>query len=362
MVLVDWTHMSRRASGIERITAELFSAEALAPLSVGVVRGPTGGKLGMLLGQQLNLPVRALWDRSSVVLFPGYPPSLTFGLHRDRSVMYVHDLFLATRSSDLNLAGRYYLAPQFKTALRRLRYFLTNSHTTAHELASWVGADAEIRTYRPKVRNVFGLSSARPPSPEIEAGRPLIVGTIGTIEPRKNLVAALRVCEALAVRLERPVELHVLGRAGWGPDAEVLAAHPAIRLLGYLPDDAARQAIEQFDLYLTTSHDEGLGLPLLEVQFGGLAVVAPDKPVFREVLAASGTFIDPEKPARTAEAIAELISRPEWQQSARALATANIARWNAAAADDRRDVVAFLEKLERAAAIRAVGRLNLSPK
>lgn len=31
-IVVDQTHMARRASGIERVTRELFSSEALAPL------------------------------------------------------------------------------------------------------------------------------------------------------------------------------------------------------------------------------------------------------------------------------------------------------------------------------------------
>ena len=31
-IVVDQTHMARRASGIERVTRELFSREALAPL------------------------------------------------------------------------------------------------------------------------------------------------------------------------------------------------------------------------------------------------------------------------------------------------------------------------------------------
>ena len=54
-----------------------------------------------------------------------------------------------------------------------------------------------------------------------------------------------------------------------------------------------KRVLEAADVYLCTSHDEGLGLPLLEAQFAGLPIVAPDKPVFREVLAGSGTFIDP---------------------------------------------------------------------
>ncbi|MDX2288232.1 MAG: glycosyltransferase [Hyphomicrobiaceae bacterium] len=336
MLIIDWTHMSRRASGIERITAELFSAEALAPLAVRTVGG--GGKLSMIVRQQALIPTLLLANPRSLAVFPGYPPALPISLMRGRSVLYVHDLFLMTRRQDLNRAGRVYLAPQFSAAVRRLRYFLTNSETTARELAQHTRADAEIRTYRPRVRNVFALSRA----PEPPARRDtVIVGTIGTIEPRKNLLAAAGIVEALAERLGQRVELHVLGRRGWGADAEALARLPHVRLLGFLPDAEARAAIAGFDLYLSTSHDEGLGLPLLEAQYGGVPVIAPDKPVFREVLGRSGTFIDPARPNAAADAIAALLSEPEWRQRAAALAAENIVRWNDAAARDHHDAIAF---------------------
>lgn len=346
MLLVDWTHMARRASGIERITQELFSAEALAPLPVSKVSGQ-GGRVEMFAQQQLALPARAIANSQAVTLFPGYPPALPFSLLRNRTVMYVHDLFLVTRPHDLNSAGKYYLAPQFKQAIRRLKYFLTNSETTQNELSGFVAPDAEMLTYRPGVRNVFGLSDERTPR-NIEA--PLIIGTIATIEPRKNLLAAARICAALAERINRSAEFHIIGRPGWGDDAAALAAKPHVKMLGYLDDDAARQAISRFDLFLTASHDEGLGLPLLEAQYAGLAVAAPDKPVFREVLDTSGTYLDSNNPAAASEALAALVAKPDWQRGSAVTAVANIARWNALALRDRQAVMTFLQARLRAAA------------
>lgn len=339
MLLVDWTHMARRASGIERITKELFSAEALAPLAVTAVSG-NGTRAAMLAQQQFVLPARALADRRAVALFPGYPPSVLFSRMRDRTVLYVHDLFLITRPHDLNGAGKYYLAPQFKQAIRRLKYFLTNSETTANELAGFVAPDAKIQTYRPAVRNVFGLTAN---AVSRRSDVPLVIGTVATIEPRKNLIAAARICDAASVVLKRNVEFHIIGRQGWGDDAAVLGRMPHVRLLGYLDDDAARQAIGRFDMFLTASHDEGLGLPLLEAQYAGLAVAAPDKPVFREVLGASGTYLDTSDAEASAGTLAALVAMPGWQEQSAASAASNIARWNALAARDRDAVIDFLQ-------------------
>ena len=348
MLLVDWTHMARRASGIERITRELFSSEALAPLPVTAVMGQES-RGAMMAQQQLALPARALADRRAVMLFPGYPPALPFTLMRERTVMYVHDLFLVTRPQDLNGAGKYYLAPQFKQAIRRLKYFMTNSETTSQELSGFIRGDAEVQTYRPAVRNVFGLSAnAAPRDPEA----PLVIGTIATIEPRKNLIVAARICEALAAVLKRDVEFHIIGRRGWGDDASALAAMPHVQLLGYLDDGAARQAIGRFDVFLTASHDEGLGLPLLEAQYAGLAVAAPDKPVFREVLGTSGNYLDTTDVGASARTLAALVATPDWRQRSIAAAANNIARWNALAAHDRDAVIGFLQTRIDAAARR----------
>ena len=52
-ILVDETHCGRHVTGLERITLELFSAAALAPLPVTPVRA--SGRKAMMLRQTLDL-------------------------------------------------------------------------------------------------------------------------------------------------------------------------------------------------------------------------------------------------------------------------------------------------------------------
>jgi len=159
---------------------------------------------------------------------------------RERTVLYVHDLFLLTRKQDLNWAARFYMAHSFRWAITRLRYFLANSETTKRQLAQKVSKDARIELYRPRVDNVFQL---RVGSKEQKANGTLIVGALGTIEPRKNFLASARICEALSNVMRRPVELHIIGRAGWGSDFQQLSTTPNVRLHGPLADGAARRVI-----------------------------------------------------------------------------------------------------------------------
>jgi glycosyltransferase involved in cell wall biosynthesis len=342
-IWLDHSHMGRRASGIERVTSELFSASALLPFrSKAYLAG--AGRFSVVAAQMFGIPWSAVRNRHDVFVFPGFPPSPYFSMVPDRSVLYVHDLFLLTRREHLNTAGKYYMAPLFRLATKRFRNFLTNSEDTARKLRAYCDPNASVMPYRPRIRNVLGLSvgdrcnlPARP--------NKLRVVALGTIEPRKNFIAAATVCEELSKRLGCAVELHIIGRSGWGDDARILSTKADVILHGFLNDRQAGEILSASDLYLCTSHEEGLCLPLLEAQFGGLAVAAPDGPVFREVLGPSGIFIEPGRPGRSAELIAQALSKTDWRQLACEASIANIDRWNRLAEKDRHDVLGFFDRL-----------------
>lgn len=345
LLVVDRTHLGRRASGIERITEDLFSDAALRPLPVQGFGESITGRLAVMAAQMARVPAAMAARPATVWAFSGFPPSPLTVLFRERAVMYVHDLFLITRRQDLNRAAKIYMSAPFRFAVERLRYFLVNSATTADALAPRVGPDAQIRLYRPSVGNVFDLSPTVAPRP---ADAPFVLGAIGTVEPRKNLPAAAAIASELGRRLGRAVELHVVGRPGWGTDAATLSALPHVKLHGFLPEAEARRAIGRFDALICTSHDEGLGLPLIEAQYGGLQAIAPGKPVFHEVLGSSGLFIEPDDVSASAATLAARFGEADWRERATAAAGANIARWNGLAEDDRTKVVAFLsERLGR---------------
>lgn len=344
MILVDHTHLGRTVTGLERITLELFSAEALAPLPVEPVTA--SGTLGLILAQQLLLPARLLADRRAVLLAPGFPPSIPASLFGARVVPYIHDCFLLTRPQDLSRKAALYMAPAFRRAVARLPWFLVNSRTTASELAAFARPDAEITLYRPEVRDVFGIgaeAAARAASARrVERGGPLRLIALGTVEPRKNLLAAAAIVEILRSRHGWDAVLDVVGRPGWGGEAERLEGRPGVVLHGYREREEVRDLLARAHAFISTSHDEGLGLPLLEAQYAGLPVIAPDKPVFREVLDRSGEFVDPADPAAAAALVDRLVIRPGVFLTAAADAMANVERWNAAARGDRS---ALIEKL-----------------
>lgn len=330
-VYLDLSHLGRHVTGLERISIELFQDARFEGADVRHVRSRS--TLGMILVQQLWLPLLALLNPRAYFVFPGFPSSPLFALWPRRTVLYVHDLFLITRKPDLSAKARLYMARPFAFAVRHLKYFLVNSETTAAELARYVTPGAAIVPYRPVVRNVFALDSTNKPAPS--RSKPLQLVSLGTLEPRKNYTAAAAIRDRLAALWPSPVSLGIVGRDGWGEERARLEAREGVTLHGYLPGPEIKRLIESADLYLCTSHEEGLGLPLLEAQFSGIPVAAPDQPVFREVLGASGLYIDPADPEASARIIRDALSDPQWISRARDAARTNLERWNARAARDR---------------------------
>lgn len=339
-LVVDFSHVHRKTTGIERVSLDLFSPEKLGMCPADHVRATSS--LTMLRAQWLTLPLRALLSRKDLFLCPGFPPSLPLTLLAGkRLITYVHDLFLIERYQDLNRTAKYYMRPSFSFAVRHGKHFLVNSRFTEAELRKYCAPDAVIRLARPPVANAFGLS----PSSAIKSNDgPLRLICIGTVEPRKNFLYAAQIRKRLTKIIDRAVELHIIGRAGWGVDAQALAAEENVILHGYCTSDEARTLISRADLFLSTSRDEGLGLPLLEVQHGGVCVVATDIPAYREVLGTSGCLVPLDQADEAARKIADLLAEEGWRESHKRSALTNVLAWNETAEKDRADFLKWIDE------------------
>lgn len=339
-IYVDHTHLGRHVTGLERITLELFSPEALAPLEVTPVTARGTGR--MVATQTFGLPLR-MAKSSSVLLCPGFPPSPLLRPFAARVIPYIHDVFLLSRRSDLSRRARLYMAEPFRIAVRNYPRFFVNSVDTKRKLAAYCRPDAEIVLYRPPVRNVFNLSSAKRADRTKNLALRLVA--LGTVEPRKNFVAAAKVLTALRDRGLDGATLEIVGRQGWGNDWNMLETCPGVILHGYQPVERVNQILRDADAFICTSHEEGLGLPLLEAQYAGLPVIAPDGAIFREVLGQSGIFIDPTNIALSARSIAEALSTPDWRALYIAYGTENLVRWNTLATSDREAVINLVAQI-----------------
>ena len=136
--------------------------------------------------------------------------------------------------------------------------------------------------------------------PVPEPNRSLNLLMVGTVEPRKGYLQVLQAMQLLWQR-EIPLNLTIVGREGWRglPDDQRRSLPETLALLQQLgrrypqqlrwlngaSDEELLAEYARADALLAASYGEGFGLPLVEARQNGLAVIARDLPVFREVMA-----------------------------------------------------------------------------
>ena len=119
---------------------------------------------------------------------------------------------------------------------------------------------------------------------------------VGTLEPRKNLAAAVQ-----AARLAG-VELRVAGAPGWGGVA-------AEGWLGEPTDEQLAALLRGARCLLYPSLYEGFGLPVLEAMACGTPVVTSRGGATEEVAGGAAVLVDPRDPAAIAAGIEEATHR-----------------------------------------------------
>jgi glycosyltransferase involved in cell wall biosynthesis len=122
------------------------------------------------------------------------------------------------------------------------------------------------------------------------AGRPYFI-VLGTLEPRKNISALLKVVQRLVAEGAWPPDLSVkiVGGRGWLDDGMHSRSNPLESLgivdrLGYVPREVLPALLAGAEALLMPSLYEGFGMPVAEALAVGCPVVCSDIPPFREII------------------------------------------------------------------------------
>lgn len=128
---------------------------------------------------------------------------------------------------------------------------------------------------------------------------------VGTLEPRKNLVA---LTSAMALgAFSAP--LVIVGPSGWG-QVEVGDAV----VLGELPTAQVHALMAAASVLAYPSHLEGFGLPVLEAMAQGTPVLVTAGTAPEEIAGDAGVAVDTRDPVAIADAIAGLLEDPSQRE------------------------------------------------
>ncbi len=123
--------------------------------------------------------------------------------------------------------------------------------------------------------------------------------SVGTLEPRKNLLSLLLAYERLPASIQSRWPLAIVGMRGWkdrkiANGIELLERRGIIRLLGYIPDEILPFVYAGAALFVYPSIYEGFGLPPLEAMASGVPTVVSNRASLPEVVGDAGLCVEPD--------------------------------------------------------------------
>lgn len=237
-------------------------------------------------------------------------------------VATVHDLIPLRCPGAVSRRYRLLFRALIGRAVRAARFVMTDAEYTRREiLESFPVAPHKVVT----VPLAAGPSFTPDPDP---VGRRRVCSRHGlgqryllfvsVFEPRKNIPLLVDAFEIF--RREYPhgsaFQLALAGGAGWhGAEiAETVRRRgldPAVRILGYVPEEDLPWLYRGAELVVVPSRYEGFGLSALEAMACGAPVLAANASSLPEIVGDAGEFFALDDPDLLARRIAELTAAPE---------------------------------------------------
>ncbi len=256
-------------------------------------------RMAVWLGHRMHLPFDRLLPPGTRLFHATehlLPP-----LHGIPSVLTVHDLIFERFPQYHKRLNIFFLTHTMPIFVRRASAIIAISQATKQELIARYAVpehkihvihEAPAPHFRPqseaairRVRQRYGLP-------------PRYILTVGTLEPRKNLIRLLEAFERLQVR-GLVDALVIVGARGWlyAPFFRQLEKSPVrehVILPGFVPDDDLPAMYAGATLFALPSLYEGFGLPLLEAMASGAPVAASQVGALPEVGGEAALYFDPK--------------------------------------------------------------------
>ncbi|CAM3442700.1 glycosyltransferase family 4 protein [Halomonas lysinitropha] len=176
------------------------------------------------------------------------------------------------------------------------------SQFTADELQALHGIDASrIDIVSPGVSERFFAVPDAPHATRVRQRHELperFLLSVGTLEPRKNLVRVMQAFAELPRDEQRAAPLLLVGMQGWGEQTlsrEIRSALEAgtVRRLGYVPGDDLPALYALASGFVYVSSYEGFGMPVIEAMAAGTPVLTANVTATAEVGGAAAISVPP---------------------------------------------------------------------
>ena len=261
-------------------------------------------KVGSLKGQ--------LWDQISLLRFlksKGNPLVINFSntlpVFYENKIVTIHDIIHLKYPVSYSYSYRKYYEIVFPLMLKHSKHIITVSEFSKKEISSYFGIDEnKISIVYNGVDNKFKPKKNRNPEK-------YILG-VSSIAFHKNFISLI---EAFLKLKTKGVKLYIVGGLNekiFGKQSkkilEIIKRNENIIFLGRVDDDKLVDLYSNAICFVYPSLYEGFGIPPLEAQACGCAIVISDIPVFKEIYKDTALYFDPLDIDDIAKKIDEIIN------------------------------------------------------
>lgn len=214
--------------------------------------------------------------------------------------IYIHDLVYLLYPESMNLVTKIQMNVLQNFSIKRANIYWTNSKYTKDQLEFFFPCDM-------KNKSIFSGSGINLNFLNTTSGQKLdsdkyifhdkkYMLFVGTQEPRKNILFLLQLFAEIR---DKDYHLVIVGNKGWGQFEKSIETilnqknYPKDKLhfTGYVDSADLIAIYKKASLFISTSLNEGLGLPQLEAMALGVPVISPDNSAMKEVVSGAGITV-----------------------------------------------------------------------
>ncbi|HJX59391.1 MAG TPA: glycosyltransferase family 1 protein [Patescibacteria group bacterium] len=291
-VIIDGHMLGRNEGGNERYVKGII--KGLSPLKnikTRIYRSHTRGVVADLKRVFIDLPRQAEGFRADIVHATYIGP--LWG--RGRLVLTVHDFLFRRNPEFFSLKEQLVFGLLLPLCLKRTSAVIVPSNFVKKEAVKfypWLKNKVFV-TYE-AADGVFSYKRSK------KARKPYLLA-FNSKNPKKNIARVIAAYGIVQKSLPQ-TELLVVGPRVAAGEGVTFVENVGERKLAQLYHGC--ECLVYFSLY------EGFGLPILEAFIGGVAVVASDIPVHREIAGNAALFAKPKNPQDLADKIIKLLGNP----------------------------------------------------
>ena len=256
-------------------------------------------------------------ERDGVQLYHGLSGELPVGIRRSgiKSVVTIHDLIFLRHPEFYNPIDVQIYKWKFRQTIKEAHHIIAISECTRRDILEYAGgqvSEADITLIYQSCAQRFSVS---PGSRYSALGSQRYVLSVGSIEPRKNTMLALKALH----HLPSDISLVLVGRHTAYTDKLVTYARAnglehRLHILHGVPDADLPALYAGAEAFVYPSVYEGFGIPIIEAIRCGLPVVACTGSCLEEAGGPDSLYVAPDDAEGMADAIRRSLKGADGRQ------------------------------------------------